>query len=164
MQIRRIYMFFMEISLKLKRYNRLHDQLKELLSATNNTYSQLATIEAVLHYKVQYYFWTGVYFLVDGELLVQSYQGPVACQKLKKDVGVCWAAINQNKTLIVPDVEQFPGHIACNSATKSEIVIPICNTKGEVVGCFDVDSKELAAFDEDDAKGLEQILSLINIE
>ncbi len=150
-------------SSKQKRYKRLYSQLQELLTATDNVPSQLATIEAVLHHKIQYYFWTGVYFLVDGELLVQSYQGPVACQKLKKDVGVCWAAINQNKTLVVDDVEQFAGHIACNSATKSEIVVPIRNTKGEVIGCFDVDSKELGAFDEDDAIGLEQILSLVTL-
>ncbi len=156
-------MITMNTSLKLKKYSRLYNQLKELLTATDNVHAQLATVEAILHHKIQYYFWTGVYFLVDGELLVQSYQGPVACQKLKKDVGVCWAAINQKATLVVEDVEQFPGHIACNSATKSEIVVPIRNAKGEVIGCFDVDSKELSAFDEDDASGLEKILSLVTI-
>ncbi len=153
----------MNTSSKLKKYDRLYDQLKELLTVTDNVHAQLATVEAILHHKIQYYFWTGVYFLVDGELLVQSYQGPVACQKLKKDVGVCWAAINQKRTLVVEDVEQFPGHIACNSATQSEIVVPIRNAKGEVIGCFDVDSKELNAFDEDDARGLEKILSLVTI-
>ena len=147
---------------KRKRYQRLYNQLKDLLGSTDNRASRLATIEAILHHKIQYYFWTGVYMLRDGELLVESYQGPVACQKLKKDVGVCWAAINQNKTLVVPNVHEFPGHIACNSATNSEVVVPLRDKDGTVIGCFDVDSKELNSFDEVDAEELEKILDLVN--
>lgn len=146
---------------KKRRYQRLHKQLEGLLGTTDNFSSRLATIEAILHHKIQYYFWTGVYMLHDGELLVHSYQGPVACQKLKKDIGVCWAAINQNKTLVIEDVHNFEGHIACNSATNSEIVVPLRNKNGEVIGCFDVDSKELGSFDEVDATELEKILDLI---
>lgn len=147
---------------KRKKYQRLYNQLQELLTATDNLSSRLATIEAVLHHKIQYYFWTGAYMLKDGELLVESYQGPVACQKLEKDKGVCWAAINQNKTIVVPNVHEFPGHIACNSASNSEIVIPLHDKNGSVIGCFDVDSKELNAFDEVDAEELEKILNLVH--
>ncbi|MGQ1909351.1 GAF domain-containing protein [Marinifilum sp. RC60d5] len=146
---------------KRKKYQRLNKQLQGILGTTDNVKSRLATIEAILHHKMQYYFWTGVYMLRDGDLLVESYQGPVACQKLKKDVGVCWAAINQNKTLVIPNVEEFPGHIACNSATNSEIVVPLRNKEGEVIGCFDVDSRELESFDEVDAEELEKILDLV---
>ncbi|MCT4614071.1 MAG: GAF domain-containing protein [Marinifilaceae bacterium] len=147
---------------KLKKYDRLYNQLKELLHTTNNRNSRLASIEALLHHKIKYYFWTGVYMLKDGDLLVESYQGPIACQKLRKDTGVCWAAVNTGKTVIVENVEEFPGHIACNSASKSEIVIPLRNKQGEIIGCFDVDSKELGSFDQEDAEGLEKILSLVN--
>jgi GAF domain-containing protein len=146
---------------KRKRYQRLYKQLEGLLGTTDNVYSRLATIEAILHHKIKYYFWTGVYMLHDGELLVHSYQGPVACQKLKKDVGVCWAAVNRNETVVVEDVHDFPGHIACNSASSSEIVVPLRNPEGEVIGCFDVDSKEVGSFDEVDAEELEKILHLV---
>lgn len=146
---------------KIRRYRRLYNQLEELLVTTDKFSSRVATIEAVLHHKIQYFFWTGVYLLHDGELLVHSYQGPVACQKLKRDIGVCWAAINQGKTVVVEDVHQFEGHIACNSATNSEIVIPLRDPQGNIIGCFDVDSKEFGAFDEVDAQELEKILELI---
>ena len=151
------------MSSKEKKYNRLYDQLKELVVKSNNYYARLATIQAVLHHKIQYYFWTGSYFLIDDELTVQSYQGPVACQILKKDNGVCWAAINSKETLVVDNVEEFPGHIACNSASKSEIVVPLRNKKGDIIGCFDVDSKEFNSFDKEDARGLEKILDLLYI-
>jgi L-methionine (R)-S-oxide reductase len=149
---------------KAGRYQRMHDQLKGLLEKPGNTLSKLATIVAVLHHKMDYFFWTGFYFLDNGELIAGPYQGPVACQLLAKDTGVCWASINQQKSLVVPNVHEFPGHIACDSRSNSEIVIPLRNTEGKIIGVLDVDSKELNSFDETDREGLEKILSLVQIK
>ncbi|MFA7057114.1 MAG: GAF domain-containing protein [Candidatus Cloacimonadales bacterium] len=145
---------------KLNRYKRVATQLEELLKKSNNINARMATVCALLHHKFNYYFWTGFYSLVDGELIVTTYQGPIACMVLKKDVGVCWAAINQKESIIVPEVDKFPGHIACDSRSKSEIVIPLFKD-GEVVAVLDVDSKEPNSFDEQDREGLELILKLI---
>ena len=146
---------------KKGRYHRVFHQLGDLLNATENPVSRMATIAAVLHHKMDGFFWTGFYLLKDGQLLVGPYQGPVACQKLEKNKGVCWAGINENKTRIVPDLMKFPGHIACDSRSRSEIVIPVRDNKGRVIGVLDVDSKELGHFDEVDAEGLELIVSLL---
>ncbi|MCB2219983.1 MAG: GAF domain-containing protein [Bacteroidetes bacterium] len=153
----------MDTNKKKNRYDRIYNQLADLLEPHNNPIAAMATITAVLHHKFDYYFWTGFYLIQHGELIVGPYQGPVACIKLKKDTGVCWAGINQKETIIVPDVHQFPGHIACDSRSNSEIVIPIKNNSGEVVGVMDIDSKELNSFDEADQYGLEKILSLIKL-
>jgi GAF domain-containing protein len=123
--------------------------------------SRMATVAAVLHHKMDRFFWTGFYLLNDGKLLVGPYQGPVACQVLAKDTGVCWSGINKEKTIIVPDVEQFPGHIACDSRSRSEIVVPVRNKHGQIIAVLDVDSKHLDQFDKTDAAGLERIVGLI---
>ena len=149
---------------KQGRYGRIYEQLQGLLAKPGNTLSKLATIVAVLHHKMDYFFWTGFYFLDKGELIAGPYQGPAACQLLAKDTGVCWAGINEAKTIVVPDVHAFPGHIACDSRSKSEIVVPLKDSSGNVIGVLDVDSKELASFDETDREGLEKILSLLAIE
>lgn len=149
------------MSKKLEKYDRLYEQIKQYIVTTEDIWARLATMEAVLHHKMQTFFWTGVYVLVDDELLVRSYQGPVACQKLRHHTGVCWAAVSSGKTVIVPNVEEFPGHIACNSASKSEIVIPLRDRQGKVFGCLDVDSDRPDAFDEEDEQGLCKILSLL---
>lgn len=151
----------MENNKKAKRYERLITQLGEQIPKTNNPLSRMSTIIAVLHNKMDDFFWTGYYHLIEGQLLVGAYQGSLACQILKKDVGVCWAAINRGETVIVKDVNKFDGHIACDSRSNSEIVIPIRNKEGEIVACLDVDSKELNTFDETDAKYLEQITKMI---
>jgi len=147
---------------KRARYQRLNAQLKDLFKSTENMMSRLATVEAILHHKIKYFSWTGIYLLVDGELLVHSYQGPVACQKLAKDKGVCWAAINQKETIIVADVHDFSGHIACDSATNSEIVLPLKDKEGNIIGVFDVDSRDYNSFNEIDAEELEKILNMVN--
>ena len=121
----------------------------------------MATICAVLHHKMDGFFWTGFYCLTEGELIVQTYQGPVACQILKKDTGVCWAAINQQKTVVVADVHLFPGHIACDSRSNSEIVVPLRNAQGGIVGVLDVDSEKKGTFDDTDALWLEKITALV---
>jgi L-methionine (R)-S-oxide reductase len=151
----------MEKKKKAGRYNRVCDQLTEFLHPHNNEIAAMATIAAVLHHKFDYFFWTGFYLLTDGELIVGPYQGPVACIKLTKGTGVCWAGVNRKETVIVPDVHKFPGHIACNDRSNSEIVIPVYGKNGKVLAVLDVDSKELNSFDEEDAKGLERIVDLI---
>lgn len=149
------------MSKKTEKYERLYAQIRQYVATTEDIWARLATIEAVVHHKIQYFFWTGVYVLKDDELIVRSYQGPVACQKLKHHTGVCWAAVLSGETQIVPDVEKFPGHIACNSASKSEIVIPLRDPEGNLFGCLDVDSDRPDAFDREDEEGLQKILSLL---
>lgn len=146
---------------KKARYGRIIAQLSELLTKTNDPDARMATITAVLHHKFDEFFWTGFYILKDGELVVRSYQGPVACQVLKKDTGVCWASINQQQVIIVPDVHKFPGHIACDSRSNSEIVIPVRDRDGTILGVLDVDSEKLNSFGEVDAENLEQIVGMI---
>ncbi|MCF8229399.1 MAG: GAF domain-containing protein [Bacteroidales bacterium] len=146
---------------KIKRYERLYNQIKEQIDPSDDLTANMATIVAILHHKMEYFFWTGFYRLVEGELIVGPYQGPVACIHLEKSKGVCWAGINQGASIIVPDVEKFPGHIACDSRSKSEIVVPVRNSKNEIIGLLDVDSKDLNSFDEEDAKGLEKIIALL---
>lgn len=149
------------MSSKSAKYDRLYEQIKTYIPTTDDIWARLATMEAVLYHKMQTYFWIGVYALIDDELIVRSYQGPVACQKLRHHAGVCWAAVSSGQAVIVPNVDDFPGHIACNSLSKSEIVIPIRNQEGCVFACLDVDSDRLNAFDSDDLAGLEKILSLL---
>lgn len=146
---------------KKGRYERIRQQLIGLLTATDNKVARMATVAAVLHHKMDGFFWTGFYLLSDGKLIVGPYQGPLACQILPRDTGVCWAGINEQKTIIVPDVEQFPGHIACDSRSRSEIVIPLRDRDGKIIGVLDVDSRQLDHFDETDAGELEKIVGLI---
>jgi len=145
---------------KLERYKRIAKQLEDLFKKTDDLHARMATTCALLHHKFPYYFWTGFYSLIEGELTVQTYQGPVACLVLKKDVGACWAVINAKKSIIIADVDKFPGHIACDSRSKSEIVLPLYKNN-EIVAVLDIDSKELNSFDEEDREGLELILKLI---
>lgn len=144
-----------------KKYLRIIEQLQSLFAQTNNPQSRMASVCALLHHKMDHYFWTGYYLLDDNnDLLVSTYQGPIACLKLQKDKGVCWASINRKKSMFVPDVELFPDHIACNSLSKSEIVIPVYRND-EIVGVLDIDSNKKDAFKEYEIKYLEQINILI---
>jgi GAF domain-containing protein len=151
----------MEDIKKEGRYSRIYQQLETLVRKSNNIQARMATIVAVLHHKMEYFFWTGFYLIDNGEMTVNIYQGPVACQILEKDKGVCWAAFNKKETVVVEDVHQFPGHIACDSRSNSEIVVPFKNREGKIIGVLDVDSSEKAAFTEVDAKWLEKILELV---
>ena len=153
----------MEEIKKEGRYSRIYQQLSELVKKRNNTQARMATIIAVLHHKMDYYFWTGFYLIENGEMTVNMYQGPVACQVLEKNKGVCWAAFNKKETVIVEDVHAFPGHIACDSRSNSEIVVPFKNQIGEITGVLDIDSKEKASFSETDARWLEKILELVYV-
>ncbi len=150
---------------KADRYGRMYLQIKKLVRPHDNPLSTMSTIIAVLHHKMNTFFWTGFYLLQEnGELLVGPYQGTLACIKLQKNTGVCWAAINNVETEIVADVHKFPGHIACDTASKSEIVVPLKDKAGNIIGVLDVDSTELNSFDETDREGLEKIVSLIFYE
>lgn len=145
---------------KEERYLRIEAQLQELFVKTINPIARMATIVAVLHHKFDYFFWTGFYLLDDGVLTVGPYQGSLACMVLKKDIGVCWAGINQQKSLVVANVNDFPGHIACDSRSQSEVVVPLMKA-GEIIGILDVDSKTLDSFSPADTEGLGKITALI---
>lgn len=121
----------------------------------------MATIAAVLHHKMEYFFWTGFYLLQDGKLQVGPYQGSLACINLAINTGVCWSAINQKNIVVVDDVREFPGHIACDSRSLSEIVVPLKNSNNEIIGVLDVDSTTSGSFDEVDAHWLEKIVNLV---
>ena len=151
----------MDKTKKAKRYERLYNQIMELLKDKDYPVARMSTIVAVLHHKMEYFFWTGFYMLEEGELIVGPYQGPVACISLQKDTGVCWAGVNRAETVVVPDVHEFAGHIACDSRSRSEIVVPVKDSTGNVVGVLDVDSKDLASFDITDTHWLEKIVALL---
>ena len=146
---------------KAGRYSRIYKQLKDLLARTDDPLARMASICAVLHHKMDYYFWTGFYLLKDGKLVVGPYQGPVACQELETNKGVCWAALNRASPVLVEDVHDFPDHIACDSRSLSEITLPVYNKGGEIVAVFDVDSAQKASFTETDQKALSEIMALI---
>ncbi len=152
----------MEADKKNKRYQRLFEQIRSLIEkSSNNPWSNMATINAVLHHKMETFFWTGFYLLQNGKLQVGPYQGSLACINLAKDTGVCWAAINQNKSLVVPDVHKFPGHIACDSRSRSEVVVLLKDKANTIVGVLDVDSDKPDSFDEVDVFWLEKIVTLV---
>ena len=123
----------------------------------------MATINSVVSTRFSYYFWTGFYRVCGPRrLVVGPYIGTVGCLQIEFGKGVCGTAAEKKETVIVPDVQAFPGHIACDSRSRSEIVVPVFGPQGELIAVFDVDSTELAAFDDDDAAGLEAILSLFS--
>ena len=145
---------------KLAQYQSLIPQIKSLLEGETDLIANMANVCAAL--KEQFdWFWVGFYLVKQNELILGPFQGPVACTRIQKGRGVCGTSWAQQKTLIVPNVEEFPGHIACSNLSKSEIVIPITKN-GEVIGVFDVDSEFLNQFTEVDQKGLEEIMMLIN--
>ena len=127
---------------------------------TLDSIALMATINSVLANRFETYFWTGFYRLVNGRLVVGPYIGTVGCLQIEVGRGVCGTAAAERRTIIVPDVEKFPGHIACDARSRSEIVVPVFDTAGALLGVFDVDSEQLDAFDEDDREGLERIVRL----
>jgi len=144
---------------KEEQYVGLLPQIKGLLKGETDLIANLANLCAAL--KEQFnWLWVGFYFVKKDELVVGPFQGPVACTRIKKGRGVCGTSWAERKTIIVPDVEKFPGHIACSSLSKSEIVIPVFKND-EVMGVLDVDSIELNKFDATDEKYLTEIISMI---
>lgn len=146
---------------KSLQYERIHLQISELFDKCSDLEARMSTIIAVLHHKMKGFFWTGFYIIRNNELIVRSYQGPLACMILTKNKGVCWKAINQQKTVIVPDVHQFEDHIACDSRSNSEIVVPVYDTENNLIGVLDVDSTNFNNFDETDSQWLEKIVKLL---
>lgn len=147
---------------KEEQYQNIIPQIKGLLEGEPDLVANLANTVAAL--KEQFgWFWVGFYLVKNGELVLGPFQGPVACTRIRKGRGVCGSSWEQAKTLIVPDVEKFPGHIACSSLSKSEIVVPIIRN-GKVTGVLDVDADTLDQFDETDQQYLEQIIELISFD
>lgn len=124
----------------------------------------MATISSILANRFDHYFWTGFYRMVGGRLVVGPYIGTVGCLQIEIGRGVCGTAAAEKRTVIVPDVNQFPGHIACDPNSKSEIVVPVFGPKRDLIAVLDVDSDRLDAFDEEDRAGLEKIVSLFATE
>lgn len=145
---------------KEEQYRSLIPQIAALLYGETDLVANLANVCAALKEQFKW-FWVGFYLVKSNELVLGPFQGPVACTRIGKGKGVCGSSWEQAKTLIVPDVDAFPGHIACATASQSEIVLPLFHNN-EVVGVLDVDSEHLAHFDEIDAQYLEQIIGLIN--
>ena len=154
----------MENQSKLRRYRRIIEQLGRLFIKTGDPIARMASAAALLHFKLEHFFWCGFYRLHDGDLTVGPYQGPLACPILARNQGVCWAGINRRQTIIVPDVHQFPGHIACDPRSKSEIVVPVPDRSDNIVAVLDVDSNRKKAFDETDARELAVIAALIYLD
>ncbi len=145
---------------KNETYRMLAKQVESLIEGENNPTGQLANAAALLH-ETMGWWWTGFYLVNGDNLQLGPFQGPIACYSIKRGRGVCGTAWQENRTLVVPDVEQFPGHIACSSLSRSEIVVPLRDSEGTVLGVLDIDSKELATFDDVDAHWLEQIAQII---
>ena len=146
---------------KESRYQRVYLQIQDLFAKNNDLTARMATINAILYHKMDGFFWVGFYLLKEGRLLVGPYQGPLACSELIKGKGVCWTGINQGDTVVVPDVHAFPGHIACDSRSKSEIVVPVIDQHRTIIGVLDIDSNLKDNFNEVDAEYLKKITGLL---
>jgi GAF domain-containing protein len=145
---------------KTEKYRLLERQVASLVEGETDVIAKMANIAAVLHETFGFW-WTGFYRVAGEELLLGPFQGPVACMHIPYGKGVCGTAWKRNETVVVPDVEEFPGHIACSSASKSEIVVPVHGAAGEVTAVLDIDSDRLASFDEVDRVWLERIVTLL---
>lgn len=144
---------------KEERYALLYEQIKSLLAGETDPIARMANVAAMIHFTFRF-FWTGFYRVVGEELVLGPFQGPLACMRIGYGRGVCGAAWKEGHTLVVPDVEQFPGHIACSSLSRSEVVVPIVRD-GVILGVLDIDSEELSTFDEVDRVWLEKIVALL---
>lgn len=142
------------------KYDEVVPQIEALVSDETDQIANLANIAAVLK-EVFGFFWVGFYLANGGQLVLGPFQGPLACTRIDFDQGVCGHAYTTQETVIVPNVEEFPGHIACASASRSEIVVPVFGPNGDVVGVLDVDSDRLDDFTETDADGLGRVVTII---
>lgn len=146
---------------KTRRYAELLEEIQSVIEGEPNRVARMATVASMLAASFETYFWTGFYVVDpdrDAELVVGPYQGTLGCLRIRFGQGVCGTAAARRETIIVPDVEAFPGHIACDSRSRSEIVAPVFDGDGALIAVLDVDSTDLAAFDEVDRAGLEAIL------
>ena len=146
---------------KAEKYALLYKQIAALVEGENDTIANMANIAAMIHHTFGFW-WTGFYRVMGDELVLGPFQGPLACSRIAYGRGVCGTAWKEQQTQVVPDVEQFPGHIACSSLSRSEIVVPVWSN-GEIVAVLDIDSEHLAMFDTTDQEWLEKILQLLYI-
>ena len=144
---------------KSTKYQELYKQIKSVVSDESDSIANMANTAALLHEAFGFW-WTGFYIVRDNQLVLGPFQGTVACTRIGFGKGVCGTAWKMRETVIVPDVHQFPGHIACSSLSQSEIVVPILNN-GEVYAVLDIDSKDFSTFDEIDKEWLEKIVGLL---
>ena len=145
---------------KAAQYDLLYRQLSALLEGETDMVAKMANMAAVLHESFGFW-WTGFYRVAGEELILGPFQGPVACMHIPFGKGVCGTAWKREASVVVPDVEAFPGHIACSSASRSEIVVPVFGSDGKVTAVLDIDSDRPATFDEEDRLGLERIVGLL---
>lgn len=144
---------------KVEKYQLLQQQIKALSAGETDQVAVMANVAAAIHLEMGFW-WTGFYRVQNGELVLGPFQGPVACMHIGYGKGVCGTSWKQGETIVVPDVEQFPGHIACSSESRSEIVVPVRTAEGEIIAVLDIDSKDLATFDEVDKQWLEEIVKV----
>ena len=144
---------------KVEKYQLLQQQIKALSAGETDLVAVMANVAAAIHLEMGFW-WTGFYRVQNGELVLGPFQGPVACMHIGYGKGVCGTSWKQGETIVVPDVEQFPGHIACSSESRSEIVVPVRSAEGEIIAVLDIDSKDLATFDEVDKQWLEEIVKV----
>lgn len=143
-------------------YEELLNEVKSFIQDENDKIACMANVAALIHERFGFW-WTGFYRVIGEELVLGPFQGPVACTRIRKGRGVCGTSWNENRTVIVPNVHEFPGHIACSSLSNSEIVVPVFDECGNVTGVLDIDSHDFDTFDETDAEWLEKICRLIRI-
>lgn len=144
---------------KNEKYELLYKQIASLIEAESDPIANMANVSSMLHQTFGFW-WTGFYRVVRGELVLGPFQGPMACTRIAKGKGVCGTAWSEEHTIVVEDVDKFPGHIACSSLSRSEIVVPIWRNN-EVIGVLDIDSEHLATFDSTDQEWLERIVQLL---
>ena len=144
---------------KNEKYELLYKQIASLTEAESDPIANMANISSMLHQTFGFW-WTGFYRVVGNELVLGPFQGPMACTRIAKGKGVCGTAWSEERTVVVEDVDKFPGHIACSSLSRSEIVVPVWHNN-EVVGVLDIDSEHLASFDTTDKEWLERIVQLL---
>ena len=144
---------------KEEQYQTIVPQIQALMTGETDEIAKMANMVAVLHETFGFW-WTGFYRVIDGELVLGPFQGPLACTRIRRGKGVCGTAWERGETVVVPDVNAFPGHIACSSESRSEIVVPV-KRSGEVVAVLDIDSRELATFDEVDRHWLEEAVMML---
>jgi len=147
--------------MKEEQYKMLVDQIRSLIAGEIDQVAVMSNVAAAIHQEMKFW-WTGFYRVVGNELVLGPFQGPVACMHIPFGRGVCGTAWQREQTIVVPDVEQFPGHIACSSASRSEIVVPVFDKEGRVTAVLDIDSERLATFDETDQRYLEEICRMLS--